>query len=678
MKRLLNRYKITNEAKQVGDIYHVCTLNAYLKYIMPNDTLQSSGKYINYLYGGTSYVSFTRDKYFVVGTDAVEMSSVLIQLVIDGNKLSERYKVGPYNDFTYDIETGEFDPNEDNFKQREKEEVVRGPIKNLSKYIKEIRIDSRRNVSGTEAVLLEKNKNKLKNCVYYNFIKDSTHLKALDVLKNGASFNEFLNIVKICVDPKSFAYEVKYGNINDIIDAVDAGYDINAPAIDGDTLLSYYACLNKKDIVKWLFKLGADPNAENMDGSTALDNAVLYNNYEAAKLLLDNGAEIRDNTIDLVASDEMKELLAKYDNSIDLNESYSRLENRISFLEGKADQEMLRKYLGDDYYNKYQLIKNKIKDPEYKDIYKLIKKDSDEVKDYIDSFQSNTDIRRSDKKGATKLYSDDGWDVYKITTYPAAQLYGKNTKWCITGRYNEHEERGEEYFYEYIDEYDLDGGYYFYINKHDPSSKYCVLQTKDKTIESIWNAVDEELGNTFEDVLATDGVSLPYVKEIPDSVINHDRVDAAKMLAAINSGNANLVQKVIDSGIDPNVIVQEGDPALVYACYTLDSDSADVIKTLVRNGADPNYSTHGASPLSILIKFYEPQYTDLMKFLINNGADVNIRDNKNYTPLYYAALIRKRGGIPVAKLLIDNGANTRNVDGVGSSIYELLPELLNK
>jgi ankyrin repeat protein len=187
-----------------------------------------------------------------------------------------------------------------------------------------------------------------------------------------------------------------------------------------------------------------------------------------------------------------------------------------------------------------------------------------------------------------------------------------------------------------------------------------------------------ELGNTFEDVLATDGVSLPYVKEIPDSVIKHDRVDAAKMLAAINSGNANLVQKVIDSGIDPNVIVQEGDPALVYACYTLDSDSTDVIKTLVRNGADPNYSTHGASPLSILIKFYEPQYTDLMKFLINNGADVNIRDNKNYTPLYYAALIRKRGGIPVAKLLIDNGANTHNVDGIGSSIYELLPELLNK
>lgn len=338
MKRLLNRYKITNEAKQVGDIYHVCTLKAYLKYIMPNDTLQSSGKYINYLYGGTNYVSFTRDKYFVVGTDTVEMSSVLIQLVIDGNKLSEQYKIGPYNDFTYDTETGEFDPTEDNFKHREKEEVVRGPIKNISRYIKEIRIDSRRSTGGTDLILLEKNKDKLKNCVYYNFIKDSTHLKALDVLKNGASFNEFINIVKMCVDPKSFAYKVKSGDINDIIDAVDAGYDINAPAINGDILLSHYVELNKKDIIKWLFKLGADPNAENMDGYTALDIAVLYNNYDIAKLLLDNGAKIRDSTIDLVASDEMKELLEKYDSSIDLNESYSGLEKRIAFLESKVNQ----------------------------------------------------------------------------------------------------------------------------------------------------------------------------------------------------------------------------------------------------------------------------------------------------------------------------------------------------
>jgi hypothetical protein len=82
---------------------------------------------------------------------------------------------------------------------------------------------------------------------------------------------------------------------------------------------------------------------------------------------------------------------------------YESLIRRVRILEamiieGKRDQEILNNFLGDDYYNKYQLIKNKIKDPEYTDIYKMIKMDPGEVKDYIDNFQSNTDIRRSDKK----------------------------------------------------------------------------------------------------------------------------------------------------------------------------------------------------------------------------------------------------------------------------------------
>ena len=58
---------------------------------------------------------------------------------------------------------------------------------------------------------------------------------------------------------------------------------------------------------------------------------------------------------------------------------YELLEQRIRILEsyiieGKRDQEILSDFLGDDYYNKYQTIKNKISDPEFKDIYRLIKK----------------------------------------------------------------------------------------------------------------------------------------------------------------------------------------------------------------------------------------------------------------------------------------------------------------
>ena len=196
----------------------------------------------------------------------------------------------------------------------------------------------------------------------------------------------------------------------------------------------------------------------------------------------------------------------KYRHLYALERRVEELENLV--LEGKRDQEILNNFLGDDYYNKFQSVKNKIKDPEYKDIYKIIKKDPDEIKNYIDTVQSSSDKRREDKKGAQLLYEDDDWKVYRITTYPAAQLYGKGTKWCITGRYDGHEERGEEYFYDYIKENNLDGGYYFYLNKKDPYEKYCVLQTTNRKIDSIWDADDTNRGTV--DI----GINLPEIPQV--------------------------------------------------------------------------------------------------------------------------------------------------------------------
>ena len=71
LKNLDNRLRIIeqrvyNESKQVGYLYHVCSLEAYLNYIVPTNTLSASGKYTNWLYGRTDYVSFTRDKRFIV------------------------------------------------------------------------------------------------------------------------------------------------------------------------------------------------------------------------------------------------------------------------------------------------------------------------------------------------------------------------------------------------------------------------------------------------------------------------------------------------------------------------------------------------------------------------------------------------------------------------------------
>jgi len=218
--------------------------------------------------------------------------------------------------------------------------------------------------------------------------------------------------------------------------------------------------------------------------------------------------------------------------------------------EGKKDQEILNNFLGDDYYNKYQDIRNKIKDPDYKDIYKLIKKDPDEVKNYIDNFKSNADIRKAKKsEGAELIYKDNLWKVYRITTYPAAQLYGSGTTWCITGRYDGHESRGEEYFNKYIDDYDLDGGYYFYI-KNDGRTKFCLLRCRDGEIQSIWNAEDNQVD---VDNIALEDRDFPTVPGIFKPLSYED------ITINLFSNNPGAVKAALNRGDDVNQVCTDKD-----------------------------------------------------------------------------------------------------------------------
>ena len=123
------------EAKQVGSLYHVTTLDGVANYIAPTDTLSGSGRYKNYLLGGnTNVVSFTRDKSFVVSTHTTRQSNVLLDFEVDGDKLSENHKIIPYNDLAFNSFTGKVDDFPTKPKNLEHEEVVVGKIHPFSKY----------------------------------------------------------------------------------------------------------------------------------------------------------------------------------------------------------------------------------------------------------------------------------------------------------------------------------------------------------------------------------------------------------------------------------------------------------------------------------------------------------------------------------------------------------------
>lgn len=322
--------------------------------------------------------------------------------------------------------------------------------------------------------------------------------------------------------------------------------------------------------------------------------------------------------------------------------------------ESKKDLDILRQHLGDEYFDKYIAIKNRIKDPEYKDIYKMIKMDPEEIYKFVDSFTSASSKRRNDKSGAKLLYEDDDWKVYKIYTYDAAKYYGKGTRWCITGNYEGHEHLGEKYFDDYIREKNLDGGYYFYINKNKPNLKFCVLQNVGGKVLSIWNAEDSNLGNNFMDVRH---FNLP---KVPGINLSNYSIDT--LTRAMDDEEWDEAYNIIIHGdLNLNQLDRENRAALELAALY---ENENAIHLLIQHGADSDImSGNGFTPLLNAVIWGNYKIAEL---LLNAGADPDIPDgNKHKTPLFVAA---QKGYIDIVKLLVNNfGADTSIKSNIGET-----------
>ena len=287
----------------------------------------------------------------------------------------------------------------------------------------------------------------------------------------------------------------------------------------------------------------------------------------------------------------------------------------------------------------------------FRDFGQLSKIPVADIQNLVDSFSTNRAKKQQYKvDGADKLYEDSDWVVYRITTYPAAQLYGSNTKWCITGRFPEHEGRGETYFNDYIRDNNLDGGYYFYLSKKDPSEKYCVLQRKDKAIHSIWDARDTLRGSSYDEL----GVDLPEVKEI-----NLSKYTIDGFIKEIRKNKVDKVKEYIDNGLDLNSKGAYGKTPLYWASF---GGHKDIVELLLSNGADPDIKDeYDITPLYLASRNGRK---DIVELLLKHGADLNIKDEYGITPLHLASdkvykdiveLLLKYGADPNVE---NNGGNT--------------------
>lgn len=186
---------------------------------------------------------------------------------------------------------------------------------------------------------------------------------------------------------------------------------------------------------------------------------------------------------------------------------------------------------------------------------KVMKMGPDVVRKFASDYTSIRDTQQQIMdEGAAEVYRDSLWTVYKITTYKAAQKLGKGTKWCIAGNYQGHEERGEEYFYDYINDENLDGGYYFYL-KSDGKTKYALLRAKDGAVHSIWNAADIKIEPQY---ILKEEPDFPSINGIfnPPSPNEYD----------LYSDDHNKVKEAVADGQDLSQICN--DRQLEYYGYT--------------------------------------------------------------------------------------------------------------
>ena len=279
-----NRHYIT-EAKQVGDIYHVCSLDS-MKFISWSDSLQSAKLNTNKLMGG-DVVSFTRNKRFISWT--LNDEKFLFQIEVDGNKLSENYKVTPYNDFV-DHKEGTPLPSKTQF-----EECVVGPIHNFKKYIKSVNFMYTDDFFSTFKSEFDFNSfvNTLEDIEYY---LDSIPTKRIAFPRDAEGYGKIITSYgKRTWSGKNLDVFKKFSTsktpitltefINNLKDIASNEKDIQS---ERNHLIEV---IKKGDIIQTgnLLNKGFDPNFVNKNGEVPIAIAVENGNIEIIELLDSHG-----------------------------------------------------------------------------------------------------------------------------------------------------------------------------------------------------------------------------------------------------------------------------------------------------------------------------------------------------------------------------------------------------
>jgi ankyrin repeat protein len=166
-----------------------------------------------------------------------------------------------------------------------------------------------------------------------------------------------------------------------------------------------------------------------------------------------------------------------------------------------------------------------------------------------------------------------------------------------------------------------------------------------------------------------------YIEHIRES--SEENKDFEKMFNSIaykpyNAPTVEELQKILDSGYDPNWVNDDGGTLLGNLLYSADNyytvSYLPLIEKLLEAGADPNkefietrYRGNKVYPLNFLLSNPPRKHTkELLSLLINAGADVNaVSEKEGTTPIMYAAFWANE---EIINILISRGADAKAKD----------------
>lgn len=201
------------------------------------------------------------------------------------------------------------------------------------------------------------------------------------------------------------------------------------------------------------------------------------------------------------------EFIKLYEDLSTLNEAKQDRVNFTNWIRKYASSEMDAMKLAD----RFDVLKSALKAPENDYYYWIKNNDYLGLNNILNKIEHDRDTKKLDKEkiaaGVELVNETEHWKIYHITNYEAARVYGRDSKWCITGINN----AGDHYWRDYTAR---GFEFYFIITKENYNprgweSKFAIALNTSYDYKEIYDQEDNKVD--FEDIPYYEEVEIPGI-----------------------------------------------------------------------------------------------------------------------------------------------------------------------